>query len=83
MNAELITVAIFLIGAIFAAGKLVSKNNSDINRLGAKMREKELADFEREKTALRRHYNMSLMMVASEEDREKRFRIAGQLREDG
>lgn len=83
MNAEVIGAAIFVITVIFAAGKLVSKNSSDINRVGAKVRDKELADFEREKTALRRHYNMSLMMVASEDDREKRFRIAGQLREDG
>ena len=83
MNTELIGAAIFVVGVIFAAGKIVSKATADINRIGAKVRDKELADFEREKTALRRHYNMSLMMVASEDEREKRFRIAGQLREDG
>ena len=83
MTAELIGAAIFVVGVIFAAGKIVSKTTTDINRLGSKVRDKEIAEFEREKTALRRHYNMSLMMVASEDDREKRFRIAGQLREDG
>ncbi len=82
MTAELIGAAIFVVGVIFAAGKIVSKTTLDVNRLGSKVRDKELADFEKEKTALRRHFNVSLMMVAAEDDREKRFRIAGQLKED-
>jgi hypothetical protein len=82
VNAEWIGAAIFIVTSIFVAGKLISGNRAaveqskiDINRIGQKIREEERAN-------LRRHFNMALMMVASEEDKEKRFRIAGQLRED-
>jgi len=51
------------------------QTKSDINRLGAKQRDEERA-------ALRRHFNMCLMLVAVEKEEEKRFRIAGQLKED-
>lgn len=79
---EWIGAIIFVVGAIFAAGKLISdakaegsQTRVDLNRMGQKMREEERAN-------LRRHFNMALMLVASEDDREKRFRIAGQLKED-
>ena len=87
MNAELIGGAIFVVTVIFAAGKFVNSATEgskkelaqlklDVNRLGSKLRDGDRAN-------LRKHFNSSLMMVASEDDRETRFRIAGQLREDG
>ena len=81
MNVELIGAAIFVITTIFAAGGVVwttrkelVQTKIDVNRVGQKIRDEE-------KTAWRRHYNSSLMQVACEDDRETRFRIAGQLRE--
>jgi len=82
MIEALITAVIFLVGVIFAAGRLIytqqeelKQTKVDLNRMGQKMREEE-------KAALRRHFNMCLMQVAAEDERETRFRIAGQLKED-
>ena len=43
-------------------------------RIGAKQRDEERAN-------LRRHFNTALMLIAAEDDRETRFRIAWELRE--
>ncbi len=73
---------IFAIGVIYAAGKIVqgtrneaTQTKVDVNRLGYKMHDEE-------KAAARRHFNICLIMVAAEPDPDKRFRIAGQLKED-
>jgi hypothetical protein len=79
---EWITAAIFVVGAIYAAGRVLSNNKAeidqakiDLNRMGQKIRDEERA-------ALRRHFNSSLLQVACENDRKTRFKIAGQLKED-
>ena len=77
----LIQALIFVATAIFTAGGIVygtrkdlSQTKTDVNRIGAKQRDEERAN-------LRRHFNSALMLIAAEDDRETRFRIAGQLRE--
>ena len=81
MSEGLIAAIVAVIGGIFAAGKLFSsvrenqdQTKLDVNRMGQKIRDEERAE-------LRRHFNSSLMQVACEDDRETRFKIAGQLRE--
>ncbi len=89
MNELFVRMALALLGivigagtGIFAAGKRsasaekdVAQSKLDINRVGSKGRDDE-------KAALRRHLNLCLMIVAAENDPDKRFRIAGQLKED-
>jgi uncharacterized membrane protein YhiD involved in acid resistance len=78
----LIQTLIFLAGVIFTAGGMTWANRKDleqkaidISRIGTKQRDEERAN-------LRRHFNMALMQVAAEDDRDTRFKIAGQLKED-
>ena len=82
MSEGMIAAIVAVIGGIFAAGKLFSTTEAsqqqtklDVNRIGQKMRDEERAE-------LRRHFNSSLIQVACEDDRETRFRICGQLKED-
>jgi hypothetical protein len=82
VNTELIGAAIFVITTIFAAGGIVwttrkelAQTKIDVNRVGQKIRDEE-------RSAWRRHYNSSPMQVAVEDDRDTRFKICGQLKED-
>jgi hypothetical protein len=79
---EWVNAAIFMAGAIFAAGGIVLgtrrdlwQNKQDINRVGSKVREDEKAE-------ARRHHNLCMVQIASENDRDTRFKIAGMLKED-
>jgi hypothetical protein len=82
MMREWLTAAIFVATAIFTAGGIVLvtrrdlwQNKQDINRVGSKVREDEKAE-------ARRHHNMCMVQIASEDDRDTRFKIAGMLKED-
>ena len=86
MNAELISAAIVIVGVIFTAGKIVNSvtegtkkelaaAKQDINRIGAKFR-----DLER--VTDRRHHNVCMVLVAIQQDKDERFKIAGLLKED-
>jgi hypothetical protein len=82
MTEALIAAIIFLVGVIFAAGgrlssirKELAQSKLDINRMGSKNRDEE-------KAAARRYHNICMVIIANEERREDRFKIAGLLKED-
>jgi len=73
---------IFVGGVIFSAGGIVystrkelAQNKLDVNRLGGKGREEE-------KAAARRYHNLCMVIIAGEDNRETRFKVAGMLKED-
>ena len=78
----MIAAIVAVIGGIFAAGKLFSTTEAsqqqtklDVNRIGAQRREDE-------KNAARRYHNICMVLIASEDERAERFKIAGLLKED-
>lgn len=73
---------IFIATAIFVAGGIVKSNRkeqdqtkTDISRIGTKQRDEERA-------AARRYHNICMVIVANENDKDTRFKIAGMLKED-
>lgn len=78
----MMSLAIWLVGVIFVAGGIVygqKKENAqlrlDVSRLGNKSRDEERA-------AARRYHNMCMVLIANEDDKDTRFKMAGMLKED-
>jgi hypothetical protein len=75
---EWIGAAIFAVGAIFAAGKFMStiraelsQVRSDMNGIGRKVRDTQ-----------KQNHKIALVILASTDDREERFRLVDLLKED-
>ena len=97
MTAELIALAIFVVGVIFAAGKFVNSATEGSKQEIASLRQRyetELAQTkldvnrlgsklrEAEKAAARHHHNICAVIIATQQSTDDRFRIAGLLKED-
>jgi len=74
LNAEWIGAAIFVIGTIFTAGKIISSQRADIQQLKG--------DLNGIGRKVRKQHTRDLILIAATDEREERFRLVEILKEE-
>jgi hypothetical protein len=74
VNAEWIGAVIFVITAIFAAGKIISSQRSEIQQLKG--------DLNGIGRKVRKQHTRDLVLIAMTDNRKERFKLVGILKED-